>query len=69
MRIKTQGWPRNLSWGLLFNIMAVIVWVLVGKLLEFFGIRFQATQFSADQEGQEKPADTFAEWESIRKVR
>jgi hypothetical protein len=49
--------------------MAVIVWVLVRKLLEFFGIRFQATQFSAEQERQEKSADTFAEWVSIEKVR
>jgi hypothetical protein len=58
-----------LSWRLIFNIMAVIVWVLVRKLLEIFGIRFRATQFSADQERQGKPADTFAKWESIEKVR
>jgi hypothetical protein len=68
VRIKTQGWLRHLSWRLLFNIIAVIVWVLVRKLLEFFGIRFQAVQFPVEQERQGKPADIAAEWESIEKA-
>jgi hypothetical protein len=49
--------------------MAVIVWVLIRKLLEIFGIRLQAVQFSAEQERPCKPADTSAEWESIEKAR
>jgi hypothetical protein len=69
MRIKTQGWLRRLSWRLLFSLMAVIVWVLVRKLLELFGIRFQAVQFPVEKERQGKPADIAAEWKSIYNVR
>ena len=69
MRIKTQESLRYLSWRLLFNIMAVIVWGLVRKLLELFGIRFQAVRFPVEQERQGKPADIAAEWKSNDNVR
>jgi hypothetical protein len=69
MRIKTQGRLRHLSWRFIFNIMAVIVWVLVRKLLELFGIRFEAVQFPVEQERRGKPANIDAEWKSIDKVR
>jgi hypothetical protein len=49
--------------------MAVIVWVLVRKLLELFGIRFQAVRFPVEQERQGKPADIAAEWKSNDNVR
>ena len=42
-------WLRHLSWRLIFNIIAVIVWVLIRKLLELFGFRFQAVQFTMEQ--------------------